>query len=281
MTVCLTMIVRDEAPIIERCLLSVLPLIDSWCIVDTGSSDGTQEIIRDQLAHLNGELHERPWRDFGTNRTELLALARDEGDWLLRMDADWTVEALHPKMGEWLADDSVEHAAAYNVLIHDASVRYRLPLLTRGGMEWRYVGSTHECLDPAGRWWRPLTGMAVRHHHDGASRPEKFQRDRELLEAEHAADPMNARVVFYLASTYRDLGETEKAITMFDLRAAMNGWEEERWYASFQAAKLRGDVGALLAAYDRRPHRHEPLAAAAALVAAQGGEADVLFIEGV
>ena len=45
--VCLNMIVKNEAAVIARCLASVRPLIDSWAIVDTGSSDGTQEIVRD------------------------------------------------------------------------------------------------------------------------------------------------------------------------------------------------------------------------------------------
>ena len=78
---CLSMIVRNEAPVILRCLASVLPLIDSWAIVDTGSTDGTQILIRDRLKALPGELYERPWRDFASNRTEALDLARGRGDY--------------------------------------------------------------------------------------------------------------------------------------------------------------------------------------------------------
>ena len=58
-TVCLSMIVKNEAPVIRRCLASVCPLIDSWVIIDTGSNDGTQEIIREYLRDIPGELHER------------------------------------------------------------------------------------------------------------------------------------------------------------------------------------------------------------------------------
>ena len=49
-TICLSMIVKDEAPVIERCLRSVKPWIDHWVIVDTGSSDGTQAMIRKFMA---------------------------------------------------------------------------------------------------------------------------------------------------------------------------------------------------------------------------------------
>jgi hypothetical protein len=43
-------------------------------IVDTGSDDWTQDLIRYQMARLGipGELHERPWRNVG--RTAALSL---------------------------------------------------------------------------------------------------------------------------------------------------------------------------------------------------------------
>jgi glycosyltransferase involved in cell wall biosynthesis len=92
MRLCLNMIVRDEAPVIERCIRSVLPHIQCWAIVDTGSSDGTQAIVRGLLGGLPGELIERPWVDFATNRNQALELARGYGDYALIMDADDALE---------------------------------------------------------------------------------------------------------------------------------------------------------------------------------------------
>ena len=40
------MIVKNESKIIKRCLDSVKDHIDYWVIVDTGSTDGTQDIIK-------------------------------------------------------------------------------------------------------------------------------------------------------------------------------------------------------------------------------------------
>src|ERR1700719_1626969 len=85
-TICLCMIVRDDAAVIERCLTSVRGVIDSWVICDTGSTDATQDVVR----------REREWQNFGANRTELMALARGRADYLLLLDPDMTLEQRSP-----------------------------------------------------------------------------------------------------------------------------------------------------------------------------------------
>ncbi len=87
-TVCLNMIVKNESTVITRCLKSVLPLIDFWVISDTGSTDGTQEIIKEFMKDIPGELHERVWVNFEHNRNEALSLAKNKADYILFMDAD-------------------------------------------------------------------------------------------------------------------------------------------------------------------------------------------------
>ena len=87
-TVCLNMIVKNEREVIERCLSSVKQLIDYWIIVDTGSTDGTQEVVKKFLKDIPGELHERPWVDFGYNRNEAMKLAEGKTDYLFFIDAD-------------------------------------------------------------------------------------------------------------------------------------------------------------------------------------------------
>src|SRR5579862_8821121 len=104
--ICLSMIVKNEAAVILRCLDSVRPIIDYWVIVDTGSTDGTQDIIREYLKDLPGELYERPWQDFAHNRSEGLALARPHGDYSLIIDADDALEIPEGFQLEELTADS-------------------------------------------------------------------------------------------------------------------------------------------------------------------------------
>src|SRR5271165_5450892 len=95
-TIGLCMIVKNETKIIRRCLQSTLPLVDYILVVDTGSTDGTQQIIRDFLTEhkVKGEVIEEPWRDFAYNRSFALARLREvEGvDYAMIIDADDTLE---------------------------------------------------------------------------------------------------------------------------------------------------------------------------------------------
>src|SRR5438874_6808861 len=90
MSLCLSMIVKNEARIIRRALRSAKPFIDSYSISDTGSTDNTMEIIREEMAGIPGVLTSDEWQDFATNRN--LSLSRCTGDYVLTVDADEVVE---------------------------------------------------------------------------------------------------------------------------------------------------------------------------------------------
>src|SRR5215213_10158552 len=137
-TFCLNMIVKNEAPVIRRCLDSMRPFIDCWVIVDTGSTDGTQELIRDALKDLPGELHERPWVSFAHNRTEALELARGRADYLVVIDADEVVEVDPGFVMPALTDD------VYSVMVRYSGCTYTRRQFLRDGVEWRYEGVLHE-----------------------------------------------------------------------------------------------------------------------------------------
>lgn len=261
-TVCLAMMVRDEVPSLTRGLPSILPLIDSWRVLDTGSTDGTPELLQRMLGHLPGHVQVSPWQDFGTNRTELVQWSRGAADWLLLLDADMTVEA-EPTFKEALAS----HDSDVGLVDVVGSLRYRMPYLVRGDKDLHYVGRTHEYLDGTPAPSRaPFDGLRIHHHGDGSSRPVKFERDLTLLQADLADDPTSPRTLFYLAQTYRDLGRVDEAVDHYRRRLTVGGWEEEGCVAACQLGLLeerRGRdeaaVDAFEHAWDLRPSRAEPL----------------------
>ena len=94
------MIVKNESKVIERCLGSVKDFINYWVIVDTGSTDGTQQIIKNFMKDVPGELHQSEWQNFEYNRNEALQFAKNKGDYILFMDAD--DQLLFPSDYKWL-----------------------------------------------------------------------------------------------------------------------------------------------------------------------------------
>jgi len=260
----LCMIVKNEEAVIGRCLDSTLGLIDSYCILDTGSTDKTKTIVSKKLKGKQGKLHSAKWTNFGEARTKVLALVNEQTDvdWWLMLDADMTIE-YHRDFKTWLEKDAPKEVDAWMVEIAENAARQRLPLLTRAGIDWKYIGATHEYLDYMQHVSRSLLGLTIYHHADGTSRPEKFERDLKLLQSEFdAGDP---RATFYAAESLRFLHQDREAIAAYDKRAGMGGFEEEAWYAQYMAGKLALEInpadGAkrLIAAYQRRPSRAEPL----------------------
>jgi hypothetical protein len=272
--ICLNMIVRNEAPVIGRCLDSVRSFIDHWVIVDTGSSDGTQALVQRHLAGVPGTLFERPWQDFAHNRNEAMDLARravplsGAHDHLFFIDADETLQLAPGYTRPALTAD------AHDLWCDYAGISYRRSALVAARLPWRWQGVVHEVLvcEPAPAR-HVLAGARIAVAHEGArSRdPLTYAKDAALLEAalrDNAGDAQNtARNTFYLAQSWRDAGELARSRDIYLQRAAMPGWEEEGWYAQYQAALLAerlqlppAEVAhAYLAAWQRRPTRAEPL----------------------
>jgi glycosyltransferase involved in cell wall biosynthesis len=275
----LVMVVKNELEVLPRCLLTAAPLIDTWTICDTGSTDDTPENVKSYTQIRPGRLYRHKWRSFGENLTMAHARARGTAQWLLWLHADMTVD-FYDDFRKWLRHPR-NMPDYFDVDVEDHGVHYRLPLLMRGDLEWRYVGPTHEYLEVEGRRGQTLNGLWVTHHADGSNREEKLQRDIELLKIGfRKRDP---RAVFYTAEAHRYLGHDEQAALIYDIRAELNGWEEERWYAKYQAASLRKDVYALFELWQERPWRHEPLTAAGRIISEVNPDAggDRLFLESV
>ena len=263
-TVCLNMIVRNECRIIQRCLNSVKSFIDHWVIVDTGSTDGTQQLIRECLRDVPGELIERPWVDFGHNRTEALEFARGKSDYVLVIDAD---EVL-------LKDDDyvrpqLTHDAYYFRVRFLQIVFWRVHLF-RTEMGLRYESPIHEYLVLGENATSSrLNGVAIDSLRDGwrAAQPDFWQRDLELLLKAHEQTPNDGRTNFYLGQTYHSAGKPELALKYYEQSVQTSSWPEEQWVALFLIGELKQQLqrdwsevlAAYLEAYQFRPERAEPL----------------------
>ena len=276
------MIVRDEAHVIARCIDSVRPLIDAWCIVDTGSTDGTQELVSSLLDDLPGELHEIPWQDFAFNRSRALELARPLGDYSLMIDADVVC----------VFDAGVSPADIRSALRHDVydvrfseGLEYIRPQLSSTSLDFTYRGVLHEFLAiPDGAvHGGTLEGIRYTTFRDGArsQNPRKYQDDAEVLRvalASGSEPELAPRYTFYLAQSCRDAGLVDDAIDAYRRRSELGGYLEEVYVSLSWVVRLLAGrdgctpevVDAALRAADVVPRRAE--ASCHAATAARGAD---------
>ena len=271
---CLSMIVKNETHIIKECLDSIYKYVDYWVIVDTGSTDGTQELIKNFFAEkgIPGELHERPWVSFGDNRTEALQLCDGKADWAWMIDADDYVE------GEFQFPFSAGEAEGFALAFGRGEFSWWRTQIFRTGIGWRYEGILHEYPTKTNAENTPpkiaklegtykIVARTMGARNVGIDPIEKYKRDAVMLEEALAKEPTNVRYQFYLAQSYFDSQQWEKAEQAYNKRVEMGGWEEEQYYSQFRVGMCRGLANkpwleiqqAFLEAWELRPTRAEPL----------------------
>ena len=260
------MIVKNEGRAIEKCLESVKKFIDYWVIVDTGSTDDTMAKIRKSLSGIPGELHERPWKDFAHNRNEALQFAKNKGDYLLFIDADQRVVSEPNAVLPPLDKD------AYFVAIREPSgISCAREFLVSMKRNWNWEGVIHELIvGPEDKTIAQLSGISIfTDTGDGfrSQDPKKYLKDAQILEEELAKDPYNCRNVFYLATCYRNAGESALALKYFQRRSFLGGFPEEVFISFYVSGLLQETLGhsseaylhSYYKAYEFRPTRAEPL----------------------
>ena len=262
-SICLNMIVRNESARILRALESVATHINSWVIVDTGSTDGTPDVIT-KFFHerkIPGLMGRCEFKDFSQARNVALSAARAspfEFDYALLMDADMQLVVKDPTWLDDVKGDSFDMTQVAGTLVYD---NRRLVSKKSTGV---YKGVTHEYLDVDSAGKIPREKAEFLDYADGANRPEKYKRDIKLLKDGIKQEPNNSRYFYYLAQSYRDAGKSEKAAKWYKKRVDAGGWDEERWSAQECYAHCLKDMGdeagfirEMLVAYNMRPSRAE------------------------
>ena len=262
-TICLNMIVKNESKIITRLLTTVLPIIDTYCICDTGSTDMTKEIIKEffDMRCIEGKIIEEPFKNFGHNRTVALNAAKEMADYLLFLDADMKL-VIDPKF-----DKSKLTADVYTFAQGSNTFNYFNVRLIKTSLNFRCIGSTHEYYDITGpKKEEQLNTIKINDIGDGGCKEDKFTRDIRLLEEDLKENPKNERTYFYLANSYKNAGNLEKAIEHYKKRIAIGGWVEENWYSRLELGKCYMKIGneaeaikIWLEAYGYHPKRAENL----------------------
>lgn len=238
-TIGLNMIVKNEAHLIQDSLEKLTKKIafDYWCISDTGSTDGTQDIIRSFFANkqIAGELVEHEWRDFGYNRSKALEAAYNKSDYLLVFDADDELCGDFTFPSDMTAD-------GYKFNFGDANgISYSRVQLINNRKRWCYKGVLHEYIES-------LEATCKYKAHEGnyyivsgkrgarSMDSQKYYKDALVLEKAHAEalaanDDLYIRYAFYCANSYNDCNRPEDAIKWYKITLSQENWVQEKYIA--------------------------------------------------
>ena len=237
MSICLSMIVKNESKIIERLLLSVYHFIDTYCICDTGSTDETILIIESFFKKYpkNGKIISEPFINFEYNRNFLLKSSYGMSNFLLLLDADMVFYRKESFKEE------LELNTCYQIYQGGDDFYYYNTRIIPNKKGFYYIGETHEYLYIPKEYRKKIVSknkVFIEDIGDGGSKKNKFQRDISLLKKSLEKNPNQSRNTFYLANSYFDSNDYKNALEYYLKRVTLGDWYEEIWFSYFRLGKI-------------------------------------------
>ncbi len=245
----LAAIVKDEVDTIVQTLESARTALGPGptFVLDTGSSDGTQDVIRawGQGRPQPVVIGSRPFVDFAQSRNAALGgafyLASDCGvhpdkALVCMVDAGVVVRGVLGR--DRYVPAGPEKFGPMTATIRLASLEYARPQIFTPG--WRYVGKVHEYAEGPGK---PVpSGLVFDYCLRDRARPTRWLRDLALLEGDNTP-----RGMFYYAQTLHDLGRWSQARAAYERRYEISdeGFWQERVVSMIrciQLARSRADA---------------------------------------
>lgn len=261
--------IKNESTILRRCLNSCESVCDAFCFLDTGSTDGTVDMIHGFLTDHDGCVHEEPFVDFGHSRTRSFQLCRD---WVKHSHPEWDLSEVYgllldadmvlivmPSFHELVLD-----APCYQIIQVNNYLEYPNTRLIRLSEEWECVGVTHEYWGGDAFHTETISKTYIFIHdlNDGGCKSDKYVRDIRLLEEGLLKEKKNeVRYTFYLAQSYENI-DKQRSIYNYKKRIRMGGWFEEVFIAWMRIGDMSDGaekVNAYLEAFDVDGKRSESL----------------------
>lgn len=223
MSLCLSLVVKNEAHQIDRCLSSVRDCVDEILVLDTGSTDDTIERARAYGARVE---HFTWCDDFAAARNAALAMIQT--DWVLVLDADeWllpdAIEAIHGVIRDpehlvvnlvrrelgavqspyslvsrlFRRHPQIQFDRPYHAIIDDSVVR-----LLQQEPQWKIASLSIPAIDHDG------------YRLDRIASESKATRARSAMEKFWQSHPDDPYVCSKLGALLIDLGEPERGVTL-------------------------------------------------------------------
>ena len=269
----LNMIVKNESNIIERCLDSLLEMIDAFVICDTGSTDNTIEVINNWKSknNISGKILEHSWVNFEHNRNLALDCckewifenSKENKNYICNIDADDYLVIQDPEL---FRSSCILNDSKMKIDIKFGDTIYDRTFIFPSYVKSKWEGALHEQLICESNITK-LKGAHILVNTDGDRNkdPMKYLKDVLVLETALEKDPGNHRNLFYLAQSFRDFDYKIMAEKLYLERFEIPHNDQERYICLLEAGKCRIKRGKnddktlniLMKAFQFHPHRLE------------------------
>src|SRR5579862_9287870 len=236
--------VKNEADVI---IPTLQPFVDagitSFLVYDTGSTDGTQQIVREYFDNhdiKHAYIIEEPFIDFATSRNRALELTEYifvNSTFMVMLDAEWYTHNVAELIDfckthqHYIAPDCSGSCYLMRLLTVQDNINNYTPRLFRHGYNVRYRGVVHESItDVASGIVPDSVYFEYKPQQYGREKSKaRCARDYALLKKSLEDDPTNMRTPFYLAQTCQFMDDWEQAIFYYQKRLDMGELSEEKY----------------------------------------------------
>jgi glycosyltransferase involved in cell wall biosynthesis len=239
----LVMIVKNSGEILRECLQKNRNFIDHWTIVDTGSTDNTPDIIREELRDIPGTLHFSEFTNFSETRNKAFELADKKCKYMIVLDDSYEI-GNGKEMREYLQKSNADVIQSKIAFKRDAILTdlYYSNRITKSLLGLRYKFRVHEILDIPDKIRRKRTDTVdektfyiIDHTNKehGSRTQARNKRDIEHLLLDLNDYPKEPRLLYYLAVTSFNLVQPDEAIKYLTKLLDMTNIKEYTYYAEY------------------------------------------------
>jgi glycosyltransferase involved in cell wall biosynthesis len=262
------MIVKNGSEPLKNTLLAIKDYIDHWTILDTGSTDGSQDCIRGILRDIPGNLYEEPFVDFEVSRNRSLELAGANCEYNIILDDSYILHG-GIKLREILKNNTENDA--FSLIIQDENSLYESIRITRTSKNLKFKYKVHEIIIAKNHLLITDNDIFIQDVSDNKHKvrsTERHNRDIEVLLQEHKKYPKDTRIIFYIANTYLSLEKYDDSMLFYNkrIKLAKKDNEHEVYIALYRIGMLydhkkdwNNAEKYYMKAYNMRPFRAEPI----------------------
>jgi tetratricopeptide (TPR) repeat protein len=240
----LLIMVKNAGDDFEKILENNLPCIDRWTILDTGSTDNTIDIInRVLVGKRKGNLYQEPFINFRESRNRCMDLAGTTCKFNLFLDDTYYVSGNLRNFLEIARGD--QFSTSFSTLIRSDDMEYYSNRIIKSESGLRYIYTIHEVIDYNNNInvVIPKDQCVVidqQSPYMGNRTKERKMMDLKLLFDMVEEEPENPRHLYYIAQTYKCIGDLEKVAEYFLKRIEHpnEGFIQEKVDTYFELARL-------------------------------------------